>query len=320
MATAANSGGRGPLARLGIVGQRRLIFLLLGVVVTGTLLLPLKTPDMRIDRMTQDLFDAIDELQPGEAVLVSFDFDPSSKPELDPAARAILRHIFRRRARVITLGLWQTGIALAHEIIESEARLAHQRYGDPDAEDIYPVYGEDYVFLGWQPGMFAVIVALTEGIQSTFPQEYRGRRSEELPIWTDREGRTVRTLADLSLMVTISAGNPGIDEWIRYGRGKQQFRIGTAVTAVTAPGRMTFYKSGQIVGLLNGMRGAAEYEYLVTTTEDEERHGTPPPPLRGALAGMYALSASHFLVIGLVALSNLLYFLSRRRSRRGGPG
>jgi len=294
---------------------RRLIFLLLAVIVVGTLLLPLGTPPMVVNQESQDFYDAVAALKPGDPILISFDFDPASKPELEPAARALLRQAFRRRLRVVTLGLWQTGIGLAAEAIEAEAEIARSRFPQ-EGENAYPQYGKDYVFLGWQPGQFALIVRLTEGIQGAFPREFRGAETERLPIWNGSNGEKVRTLGDFPLVVTISAGNPGIDEWIRYGRGKEDFPIATAVTAVTSPGRMPFYKSGQIIGLLAGMRGAAEYEYLLNRSEDPEKFGVTPPPLVAALQGMNALSASHFLIIGLVVVSNIMYFTSQRRGRR----
>ena len=67
---------------------------------------------------------------------------------------------------------------------------------------------------------------------------------------------------------------------------------------------------------LNGMRGAAEYEFLVSRSEEAPRYGAAPVPLTGALAGMNPLSAAHFFVIALVVVSNVLYFRSRRRAPR----
>jgi hypothetical protein len=316
-ASTSRGGLWGAVARLlAAIGERRLIFLLVVSVLLGVLLSPMGAPAMTADNSSRDLYNAIEVLQPGQPVLVSFDFDPSSKPELYPASHAILRHAFRRKLRIITLGLWPAGIGMANEVITTEAALARERFALADPSETYPVDGKDYVFLGWQPGTFGVIVAMSEGIQSTFARDYSGRLTAELPIWTSGDRRTVRALGDLALVVTLSAGDPGIEQWIRYGRGKRAFPLGTAVTAVTAPEQMPFYKSGQIVGLLNGMRGAAEYEYLVNESEVQDLHGNAPPPLTEALSGMNALSALHFLIVALVVVSNVLYFTSRRRQRK----
>jgi hypothetical protein len=305
---------RSSLARiLGAIGTRRLIFLLLAVLVTAALLLPASEEGLTITDTTEGLYQAIEDLKPGDPILISFDYDPPSKPELYPASRAVLRHAFRKRLRVVALGLWPAGKGLAQEAIDLEANFARDRQPDVSRDDAYPLYGQDYVYLGFLPGEDAVIVRLTEGVQGTSATDYRGEAVDGMEVWTGRDGREIKTLADFTLVVTISAGFPGIDEWIRKGRGKERFALAAAVTAVTAPGKMPFYTSGQIVGLLNGMRGAAEYESLVNDLEDESRYGIPP--LHEALSGMNALSSAHFLVIALVVVSNVLYFRSRRRGR-----
>jgi hypothetical protein len=70
-----------------------------------------------------------------------------------------------------------------------------------------------------------------------------------------------------------------------------------------APGLYPLLRSGQINGLIGGLRGAAEYESLI------EQKGK-------AVAGMDAQSVTHIAIILLVALCNMFYFVMRRQ--RGG--
>ena len=72
-----------------------------------------------------------------------------------------------------------------------------------------------------------------------------------------------------------------------------------------APGLYPLLRSGQINGLIGGLRGAAEYESLI------DQKGT-------AVAGMDAQSATHFAIIILVILCNTFYFWTRRAKRREG--
>jgi hypothetical protein len=74
---------------------------------------------------------------------------------------------------------------------------------------------------------------------------------------------------------------------------------------VIAPGLYPLLRSGQINGLIGGLRGAAEYEVLIG------QKGR-------AVAGMDAQSATHFAIIGLVLLCNLFYFSIRKSKGRGG--
>jgi hypothetical protein len=62
-------------------------------------------------------------------------------------------------------------------------------------------------------------------------------------------------------------------------------------------------RSGQINGLIGGLRGAAEYESLIG------KKGR-------AVAGMDAQSATHMAIIMLVIICNLFYFSQRRASKQ----
>ena len=75
------------------------------------------------------------------------------------------------------------------------------------------------------------------------------------------------------------------------------------VTAVMAPKLYSFVESGQMTGLLGGMRGAAEYEALA---------GHPDL----AVLGMNAQSLVHILVIVLIILGNIAFFTSRRQGKK----
>ena len=80
--------------------------------------------------------------------------------------------------------------------------------------------------------------------------------------------------------------------------------MGCGTTAVGAPKYYAFVASGQFVGLLGGMKGAAEYELLA---DHPDR----------AVRGMDVQSIVHFLIIALVIMGNIGHFIERRKRRRG---
>jgi hypothetical protein len=63
--------------------------------------------------------------------------------------------------------------------------------------------------------------------------------------------------------------------------------------------------SGQMIGLMSGLRGAAEYEMLLQQ------------PSKG-VAAMDALSASHLVMILFIIIGNIGYFVTK--SRQGTQG
>ena len=77
-------------------------------------------------------------------------------------------------------------------------------------------------------------------------------------------------------------------------------------TAVMAPEQYPFLDSGQLSGMLTGMKGAAEYEQLI------EAPGLGMP----AMAGQSAAHLYIFLLIVLGNLSLIVGWLQRRRPAR----
>jgi len=66
-----------------------------------------------------------------------------------------------------------------------------------------------------------------------------------------------------------------------------------------------YHDSGQIVGFLGGLKGAAEYEALV---------GAPGEGIRG----MDAQTISHLFIVLMIILGNVGYAMTRWRARTGG--
>jgi len=267
--------------------DRRVIFLLVALVTLLSLLFPVGLP-VRVSSEVKRVYDYIESLPEGSVFLLSLDFDPASKPELYPMSMALLRHAFRRNLRVIGLTLWVTGTGMAESVFVQTAQEAGKERD------------RDYVFLGYSPGGPNVIISMGQDLYAAFPTDYYGTPITQLSML-----KTIHTLRDVDYVVSLSAGASeglaaglsDIEAWYIYGKEKYQFELGGGCTAVSAPGLYPLLDTGQINGLLGGLRGAAEYETLIGVTGK-------------AIAGMDAQSATHFLIIFLIFLCNLFYFLS----------
>jgi len=252
--------------------DRRIIFLVIGLCTLLPLLYPVGLP-IKISSEVRGVYNHIESLPERSVLFMSFDFDPASKPELQPQAIALLRHAFRKNLRVVTMTLWVTGTGLADQIMTQVAK------------EMGKENGKDYVFLGWSPG-------------NTFPSDYGGKPTKGLPVLDG-----VHSLKDVNYMVSLGAGNPGVEAWYVFGKDKYKFEMGGGCTGVMAPGLYPLLRSGQINGLIGGLRGAAEYESLI------DQKGK-------AVAGMDAQSATHVAIIILVIICNLFYFSMRRAARQ----
>jgi hypothetical protein len=266
--------------------DRRIIFLVIGLCTLLPLLYPVGLP-IRISPEVRSVYDYIEALPEQSVFLLSIDFDPASKPELHPQAIALLHHAFRKNLRVVAMTLWVSGTGMADQLLKQVA------------SDMGKVSGNDYVFLGWSPGGSAVIINMGQDLYTAFPSDYGGRPTKGLPVL---EG--VSNLKDVTYAISLGAGNPGVEAWYVYGKDKYKFELGGGCTGVMAPGLYPLLRSGQINGLIGGLRGAAEYESLIG------QNGR-------AVAGMDAQSATHLAIIVLVAICNLFYFSLRQQQVRG---
>src|SRR5262245_13168794 len=265
--------------------DRRIIFLVIALCTLLPLLNPVGLP-VKISPEVRSVYDYIEALPERSVFLLSMDFDPASKPELHPQAVALLRHAFRKNLRVVAMTLWVTGTGMADQLLTQIAKEAGKENG------------ADYVFLGWSPGGTAVIITMGQDLYTAFPSDYGGKPTKGLPVLDG-----VHSLKDVNYAISLGAGNPGVEAWYVFGKDKYKFELGGGCTGVIAPGLYPLLRSGQINGLIGGLRGAAEYESLIG------HNGR-------AVAGMDAQSATHIAIIVLVMICNVFYFSLRQRAGR----
>lgn len=267
---------------------RQVVFVAIACAVIVPLIIPLGLP-VRVMSKSEKLFDAVDTLDArSKPVLVSVDFDPQSMPELYPMLVALLRHCFARDVKVILMTLWPQGPGLA----EMALTQVPAEYGKE--------YGTDYVFLGYKFGVTAVLLGMGNNIMAVFPVDYYGTPVDSLPMLS-----SIQNYDDISLIVTLSTGDPGWRAWLLFAQSRFAANVGIGVTAVSAADVYPYVESGQVVGLLAGMKGASEYETLV------ERAGYSEE-VKTATRGMDAQSLGHLLIMLFIVIGNIGYFFRRR--------
>jgi hypothetical protein len=262
--------------------DRRILFLLVGLAVAIPLIVPLRLP-VDITKPVRDVYVAVDTLQEGSIVVVSCDYDPGSEAELQPATVAFLEHCFRKNLRVYMMGLWPAGPDL----------------GNLALDDIAPkyskVYGVDYINVGYRPGGPVMLVSLGRNVGDLIRADHNGVPVDSFPL-----GRAVKSARDMDFVMTMSAGDPGVLHWIIYFHARYGTPIGTATTAIMAPQQYPYLSSRQLVGLLGGLKGAAEYETLINMKAR-------------AVAGMDSQSIVHLLLVVFIVIGNIILFYEKRK-------
>jgi hypothetical protein len=265
--------------------DRRWIFLAMGLLVLFPLLFPLALP-LFVSSPVQSFVKAVDSIPNGSKVLMSCDYDPSGIPEMVPMTRTALRHLLDKKCKVIITVLWNGGPGLVDKVVR---KVVDEEY--PDLK-----YGVDYVNLGYKAGDEAVMVLMGQGIVNAFPKDYRGSDTRSMPIM-----RGVRDYSSFPMLVNISSGYPGTKEWVQQVQARFHLPMVAGVTAVSAPEFYPYLQSGQLLGLLGGMAGAAEYE----KARGEKGSAT---------RGMDAQSLAHFFVAFCILLGNVVQWTKPRRA------
>lgn len=279
--------------------DRRWIFLAMGVVVVGFYALGYPAP-LPVNPYVQRYYDRIDALPPGSIVMLAADFDPASAAEIEPMYRATIHHLLDRDLRVVNVATWPAAPPFTKQLFTE----IPSHYGKS--------YGVDWVEFGFKPGDDVAMGNIAQSLRSAFPSDDRGNPTGSLPLMAD----VGDSMEGIALLVTMSAGYPGILEWIAQVGGRYNVSILAGTTAVQTPDLYAFYPN-QVEGFLGAATGAAQYLQLVNASLE------PPPGatetlLQDAtdeqLKRMRVQRYGHFLIIGLIVVGNVIYFAGRRRA------
>lgn len=271
--------------------DRRWVFVMVLLSAVLPMAFSVNLPSSPPSAPARKLYDLVTSTPDGSTVICAFDFEPGGEVELGPAAIVTVRQLFRKKCKIIATALWPAG--------STEARRYLGQVTDEFKSAGTPlVYGVDYVNLGYKAGNATVLRQMGSSFSSMYTADADGTPIEKLPIMAH-----VNHFRDISLVLSYSVGTPGIKDWINVVNTEYNVKIGGAVTGVSVPEITPFLDSGQLSGLLGGLRGAADYETLV------HEPGT-------ATQGMNVQNFVHLLILALIIFSNVLYFTDPRRKRR----
>lgn len=271
------------------VSLRRLaavFFVLSLILVFYPLLLPL-----RITYQTQDFHDRIEELQPGDTIVISAPVGPGTLKGMDRDWWITLtQHIFERgKVRIVfhpTDPSWDAALQPLRTILKL---------------DEWGAYGVDYVFMPYSAGEEVAWAAFASDIHGFFASDAYGTPLSQIPMMND-----IRTMADFDLAIV----RYGIFTWGEMYFRQWSTKYGVDTLAMAAFSTLAaWYGSKEEGGLVQGNldldRGWAEYEYLRGYGGEH-------------LLVLDVRNVTTTLTIVLVVAANISYFMTRSREQEGG--
>ena len=288
--------------------DRRIIFLAISITIAVPLFFRVTMP-MGVQKPTQDLFDTIDNIdRDRQCLMISTDFIPNTEAENQPMTIALLRHAFAKRIPVLLITLYIEASGLVDQALMQVLDEFNEK---ATTHEDSIIYGRDVIFLGWQPPPIVPILSMGESITNIYPTDFYGNPVDSLPLikkiralHPDRDP----TYDDIAIVVALTSG--GSPLWfVQFAQTKYGVKVGAGCTAVMAPDFYPYIQTGQLSGMMGGMKGAAEYEELV-----EKHFGKIGR--RRATEGMLSQSAAHLAIMLFVVLGNIAYFAGKRSKAR----
>jgi hypothetical protein len=276
--------------------DRRIIYLVVAIGALIPIITPIGLPVVPT-KPVMALFDAIEKMGPEDIVLVSFDYGPSSEPELNPMADAILRHLFIKKVKVVVMALFPLG---GNEEAKKEL--------DKIASEFTLQYGVDYINLGYKEGAQAVMKRMAISIPDVFPTDAEGRDTKGMPIMS-----LATNYSKIDLVVSLATGIIG-EYWANLVNAQFGVPVSVGCTAVSAPKYYAYLRAGQMMSLLGGLKGASEYEKLVKDHYAAMRvtYENPKEKKISATTGMDVQSIVHVIIIAFIIFGNVMYFATRK--------
>ncbi|MGI6162679.1 MAG: hypothetical protein ACOYEQ_01945 [Bacillota bacterium] len=257
--------------------DRRIIYVVLALVVAIPLARPVGLP-FGVTEETQKAYATVEALKPGDAVVFDFGYDAGGASELHPQAEAFFAHCMKKGLRVIAFSLDQQGPRFAEKVWEEWA----------DSKE----YGKDFVNLGFFAGDETALASFGKNISGFVAGDYYSQSTEGMDIFDG-----INTAEDVDLFIRISKSS--ILPFIQYFQGPYGKPVTGGAIGTQISNHQAYVESGQLQGYLGSLRGAAEYEQLLSRPGD-------------ATAVMDAQSAAHVFVVLLIVLGNIGEFAAKR--------
>jgi len=134
-------------------------------------------------------------------------------------------------------------------------------------------------------------------IYKTFETDYYGTPLDSLPMM-----RGIHNYDQIALVVSLTGS---ATPWITFANARYRQEVGLGVTAVMAPEYYPYLQTNQLVGMIGGLKGAAEYETLLNKKLGFEGR-------KAACIGMDSQSIVHLVMIVFIVLGNIAYFATKK--------
>lgn len=277
--------------------ERQVIYVVMFAACAIPLLFYLHLP-LTPWRETKAAFDLTDSCPKNKVVMICSNWTGGSQGENWPQYQAVVSHCMLKGIKLVVYSLDAdpTAQTFSEKIDEIEAKYNR-------------AYGRDWVNLGLARGAPVMMGTVGRDLKKAFPTDMRGYATNDtvkLPILAH-----VNSVKDVQVHWNIEY--TPTNDWFVWLDPTGKTPIVFASAGIVTGSWYPFLSSGQMKGMIAGIRGAAEYEDLV-----KAKYGAlyQDHDLKGNRM-LVPLAFGHLVIIVFIALGNL-GMIAKRRMRRDG--
>jgi hypothetical protein len=276
--------------------ERRVIYGVLLVCCAIPFFVDLRLP-LKPWKETQAAFDITDSCPKNKVVAICSNWVSGSQGENWPQYQAIVSHCMLRHIKFIVFCMDPD--PAAPQFAEHVNQIEAKKYGR--------AYGVDWVNLGIARGAPLTMGAIGRNIKNVFTRdqhEYATNNPVKLPIL-----QGINSTRDIHILWCVDY-QPDAN-WMVWFDPTGRTPIAFASAGIVTGSWYPFLASGQMKGMMAGLRGAAEYEDLL-----KEKYGAryKQEGLRGNRL-LVPLAFGHLVIIVFVVLGNIGMVMKRRAAR-----
>lgn len=261
---------------------RWVLFVLVLLAMAYPIFSPLGLPIIT-GQPSKDAYRGVDETADGSFVVFHIAYGGGGKPTLQPAAMAISHHLFQKDVKIIYMCSDVPNLSNTYELFD---RLEpEERYGKR--------YGEDYVVLSLTgPGLTQMAIVLSNLIE-TIPTDAAGTSLGSLSMFDGY----VET-ENIGLVVMLTTSGDTSEGWVYQAFSRYGLRLVGGWLSMMTSSMIPYYQAGQMLGFIDGSKGAADYEVLANRPGE-------------AVMITDILSLTQVVYIAFIIIGNIAYFAKR---------
>ncbi|HDJ21762.1 MAG: hypothetical protein DRI93_06125 [Aquificota bacterium] len=241
--------------------------------------LPILTGDM-----SRAWYNTVEQLPEGSVVLFDIGYGSGGYPSLGPGNIAAFHQMFEKNLKLVIMATALEG-TMMYPLIMEEVK-PEENYG--------AVYGEDYVFLGYIAGEQTAMAGVLGDLKSLVSTDYQGTPISQLPLLENINGAD-----DFALVAYLTTAGGVAEGWVYQAYSQYNKPLLGGCLSMMTTSIKPYYDSGQLLGLMDGIKGAADLEFLTGHPGD-------------AIVSSDILSFTQTLVLVFIAIGNISFWMTRK--------